>query len=616
MAGKVLTIILMILTWSLHAQEICDNGIDDDGDTLIDLNDDDCTCSGTIPTSLIPNPSFEEQVCCPTEKSQLECAVGWIQASVATTDYVHTCGGFLNNLDIEGTAPLPFPDGQGGVAFRDGIEDNSNYKEYVGGCLLETLVPGTEYTFDFFTGFMDSIPGSTEFTIAVFASTSCGDIPFGGGAFNIGCPVNAGDFDQLGEMVVSGSNEWVNVKFEFIAEKEYETIVLGPGCEINPNFRLFPYFYLDRLTLNKTSEFDGEDFQSVTGSICNNDLILQATQDSTFTYQWYKDGVALIGETNSFLLLEALNDTEGTYLAVISKGPDCFKTKEYDLRLPPYYSQETATICEGDEYVFGNETLTMGGDYERTLSASDGCDSIIQLNLNAIDRSFEFIMDTICTGDAYTVLDFTTTEPGIYEIVAENSAGCDSIISLELFNYDSPSDISFTESVTLNLGEALNIQPLSFDQRFVAFEWRNGSGAVIGNNVSLSSYTPVSDEILQLEAFDVNGCSVIVNVSVALEAQYDVILPNIFTPNEDGINDRFEFFIPSSVSEITSFSIFNRWGNRVFNEQNIAPSAFYSGWDGRINDQVVGSGVYTYVMKTSFIDGEEKIQTGTVTVIR
>ena len=39
--------------------EICDNGIDDDFDNLIDLNDDDCYCVITEPISLIPNPSFE-----------------------------------------------------------------------------------------------------------------------------------------------------------------------------------------------------------------------------------------------------------------------------------------------------------------------------------------------------------------------------------------------------------------------------------------------------------------------------------------------------------------------------------------------------------------------------
>ena len=76
----------------LSAQEICNNAIDDDNDGLVDLNDDDCECATFIPTSLIPNPSFEEMSCCPDNEAQLNCANEWIQASLATTDYIHECG--------------------------------------------------------------------------------------------------------------------------------------------------------------------------------------------------------------------------------------------------------------------------------------------------------------------------------------------------------------------------------------------------------------------------------------------------------------------------------------------------------------------------------------------
>ena len=78
----------------IYAQEICDNGIDDDGDGFIDLNDDECDCTGfggDPITGLIPNPSFEDMDCCPTWHSQLNCATTWTQASSATSDYYNTC---------------------------------------------------------------------------------------------------------------------------------------------------------------------------------------------------------------------------------------------------------------------------------------------------------------------------------------------------------------------------------------------------------------------------------------------------------------------------------------------------------------------------------------------
>jgi len=145
MLNRLILLVFLVLSISIsYSQEICDNGIDDDFDGMIDLNDEDCFCAKHIPVSLIPNPSFEEKTCCPKQNARLDCAVGWIQASAPTTDYVHTCGNYLGNTNIPAYAPLPFPDGEGGVGFRDGQRHaGSNYKEYVGACLTESMEVGS-----------------------------------------------------------------------------------------------------------------------------------------------------------------------------------------------------------------------------------------------------------------------------------------------------------------------------------------------------------------------------------------------------------------------------------------------------------------------------------------
>ena len=60
---------LVLLPTFTHAQEICDNGIDDDGNGLVDLNDTlACPCSLLPPpTNLISNGSFEQHNCCPNQ---------------------------------------------------------------------------------------------------------------------------------------------------------------------------------------------------------------------------------------------------------------------------------------------------------------------------------------------------------------------------------------------------------------------------------------------------------------------------------------------------------------------------------------------------------------------
>ena len=136
--------------------ELCSNGIDDDQDGLVDLNDPDCVCPNPEPISLIANPSFEILDCCPFRESQLGCADDWVQASEPTTDFIHSC----DYLGWPGLPPpLPFPDGDGCMGFRNGVPSfqgmppNPNWKEYAGACLLSPLREGETYRFEFYVGF-------------------------------------------------------------------------------------------------------------------------------------------------------------------------------------------------------------------------------------------------------------------------------------------------------------------------------------------------------------------------------------------------------------------------------------------------------------------------------
>lgn len=70
-----------------------------------------------------------------------------------------------------------------------------------------------------------------------------------------------------------------------------------------------------------------------------------------------------------------------------------------------------------------------------------------------------------------------------------------------------------------------------------------------------------------------------------------LIMPNAFTPNGDGINDLFK--IPALVSlDLNEFSVFNRWGNRVFTTHDIQ-----HGWDGTFKGKKLDSGVYVFLIK-------------------
>jgi len=90
---------------------------------------------------------------------------------------------------------------------------------------------------------------------------------------------------------------------------------------------------------------------------------------------------------------------------------------------------------------------------------------------------------------------------------------------------------------------------------------------------------------------------------------YSVYAPNAFSPNGDGFNDAF--LISGSGIRSIQLSVYNRWGEKVFHSSEPA-----HGWDGSFNRKPAPSGMYYYVLKTEFKNGEEKNENGSLMLIR
>ncbi len=90
----------------------------------------------------------------------------------------------------------------------------------------------------------------------------------------------------------------------------------------------------------------------------------------------------------------------------------------------------------------------------------------------------------------------------------------------------------------------------------------------------------------------------------------DIFLPTAFTPNNDGLNDRFGISNPFSTGEILAFDIYDRWGNIVFSTVDVLEK-----WDGSFRGSPVNPGVFLYRLKYR-CEGVEELLSGSVTVIR
>ncbi|MCF8239397.1 MAG: hypothetical protein K9I85_14635 [Saprospiraceae bacterium] len=207
---SIIGFILFIFINSAFAQEICNNGIDDDGDGLTDLYDDECLCNGIVindnQDNNITNPDFESFSPCPTSHSQINYAVGWDQGNETTSDYHNTCGYVYSALPFWGL--LPFPSGNGCV----GTKYLDNWKEYIATCLVAPLTAGNEYDLSFqiascnTTGDGDPC-GPINYgpvNVTLFGYTDC-NFPVAGDQ----CPESEG-WVELGSVYYSPVNQWAD----------------------------------------------------------------------------------------------------------------------------------------------------------------------------------------------------------------------------------------------------------------------------------------------------------------------------------------------------------------------------------------------------------------------
>lgn len=415
--------------------EQCANGIDDDGDGLIDLNDPDCACPVIEPVSLIPNPSFEDLNCCPNTRSQLNCAEVWIQASEPTTDLIHNCG--WGGWE-EYPPPLPFPDGDGILGFRDGRrsmqeqdEDRPNWKEYAGACLLSPLQAGSRYRFEFEVGFVDQLY-SPPINVTFFGTTDCVNLPFGVGNERLGCPTNGPNWVRLGSAFVSGGSgsQWVKSVIEVTPQEDIAAIAIGPDCPGVPA-TVGLYYFFDNLLLD---DFEAFSFRiTSTNHPCSNELFLSVPEREDTDFQWFKNGIALARETSPRI---SRMYGDGRYEVVITDATGCRVSTAFDYRRPVITTPTNVLICQEDFYPFGGLRLRTSGSYQDTFRSVDNCDSIVPLQLTVLGELLDTVAVKIFDGEAYEIGDFEIRREGDFKVNLVSSLGCDSLVSVHLEYYD------------------------------------------------------------------------------------------------------------------------------------------------------------------------------------
>ena len=185
-----------------------------------------------------------------------------------------------------------------------------------------------------------------------------------------------------------------------------------------------------------------------------------------------------------------------------------------------------------------------------------------------------------------------------------------------------PIVLEYPDIVVVELGDSVQLQPLVVDPPFVQFDsivWTPDIYLRFEVDSLFPWVTPVETTLYEIQAFDINGCLALASVLVDVDKNRNVFLPNIFTPNNDGINDYFQLFTGNGVSMIRSLRVFDRWGELVFERLNIPASPYpdpSNGWDGTFRGRMSNPGVFVYIAEVEFLDGQLLLYRGDVTLMR
>lgn len=275
------------------------------------------------------------------------------------------------------------------------------------------------------------------------------------------------------------------------------------------------------------------------------------------------------------------------------------------------------------------------GDYSVTITDQMGCSASATISLAEvppIDIDLE-VVDAFCFAESSGAIRIFSSGPelsyslngsefqntmvfdhlpaGKYAITAQDQHGChkDTIVAV-----GQPPQIllSLSPAYDIELGDTLRLQPFYQDSHLL-FSWSPTDGLECTDCPDPLAQ-PSDTTLYILTVTDSAGCQVSDSVWVNVELVLEAAMPNVFTPNNDGINDRF-FLIGKGVQSY-SLQVFNRWGQLVYDKGGLPANDKSTGWDGTENGEDSSSDTYIYQVVVEFVNGARKVLKGEVILVR
>jgi len=219
--------------------------------------------------------------------------------------------------------------------------------------------------------------------------------------------------------------------------------------------------------------------------------------------------------------------------------------------------------------------------------------------------SINFTSDTI----------LTDLLAGTYEVLVMDMMGCLASVTATIAE-PQQLQINAGRDTTVNLGFPVRLSGLVFPfQRPVDIQWTPAENLSC-DTCLVTSLLPTQSRFYVANIIDETGCVASDSIRIGVNKIRPIYIPNVFSPNADGVNDFFSVSGNVAADQIQIMRIFNRWGALMYEGRNLPLNVASSGWDGQFKNEDMGPGVYVYYILVDFIDGVSVAYQGDIMILK
>jgi gliding motility-associated-like protein len=282
---------------------------------------------------------------------------------------------------------------------------------------------------------------------------------------------------------------------------------------------------------------------------------------------------------NNMVLVTPSVSTNYTVMGVNTVGSaTCMMTKEILIDVVPTITASafrTLEVCQGSSV-----RLSAGGSNQFVWAPATGLSNSL-------------------ISQPYASPNITTT----YTVHVSDGGFCTETATCVVIVHETPT-VNAGEDFEMNVDDPMFLNAKGSG----TLRWIVGDG-VICRDCPNSQILPQNSGCYLIEARGENGCVAQDEVCIEVKKDWSIYIPNVFTPNFDGLNDTFLIY-GVGISDI-AVSIFDRWGEEIYHSDEQT-----KGWDGSVRGEEGKQDVFQYLVTFKALDGKKHTKSGHVTLLK